>query len=60
MNAAEIIQELPKLTDSERRAIRQALLELAIKNEDIAACNQAATDAAVMFDRMEEKNLSRR
>jgi len=59
MSATEIISELPKLTESDRRAIRQMLLEIASRHEDIAACNEAATEGAMMFDRMEEEDARR-
>jgi hypothetical protein len=36
MSAAEIIRELPKLTEADRRAIREGLLEIANANPDIA------------------------
>ena len=55
MSAAEIIRELPKLTEAERRAVRQTLLDLANQNEDIAACNQAALEGAALLDRMESQ-----
>ena len=56
MSVAEIIEELPKLTDSERRTIRQILLEIANQDEDVALCNQAALEGAIMFDRMEDND----
>lgn len=56
MSAAQIIDELPKLTEAERRAVREKLLELAQENQDIAACNQAALDGALMLDRLEDKD----
>ena len=59
MSATEIIHELPKLTEMDRRAIRQMLLEIANRDEDVAACNQAATEGAMMFDRMEEEDGKR-
>jgi hypothetical protein len=59
MGAAEILNELPKLTEAERRAVRQRLLELAEENEAIALSNQVALDGAVMLDRMEDKDASR-
>ena len=59
MSATEIIQELPKLTEAERRAVRQVLSELAAENEDIQACNQAALEGALMLDRMEEEDARR-
>ena len=59
MSATEIINELPKLTEAERRAVRHKLSELASQNEDIALCNQAAVEGAMMLDRMEEKDARR-
>ena len=59
MSATEILNELPKLTEAERRAVRQVLLELAEQNEDVAACNQAALEGAMMFDRMEDEDARR-
>ncbi|HXD00014.1 MAG TPA: hypothetical protein VN048_11780 [Verrucomicrobiae bacterium] len=56
MSATEIINELPKLTDTERRAVRQGLLDLANRDEDIALCNQAALEGALMLDRLEEQD----
>jgi hypothetical protein len=59
MSASEIIQELPKLSELDRRAIRQMLLNIANRDEDIAACNQSATEGAMMFDRLEDADASR-
>jgi len=59
MSATEIINELPKLTEAERRAVRQKLSELAAENEDIALCNQAALEGALMLDRMEDEDARR-
>jgi len=56
MSATEIINELPKLTEAERRAVRQKLLELAAENEDVEFCNRAALEGAMMLDRMEEED----
>ena len=42
MSATEILNELLKLTEAERRAVRQKLLELASENEAVALCDQAA------------------
>lgn len=60
MSATEIINELPKLTETERRAVRQKLLELAAEHEDVALCNQAALEGAMMLDRMEEDDALER
>jgi hypothetical protein len=59
VSATEIINELPKLTEAERRLVRQRLLELASENQDIAAGNQAADDGAMMLDRMEDDDARR-
>ena len=55
VSATEIIQELPKLSPAQRRTVRRVLSDLAAKEEDVQLCNQAATEAAMMFDRMEEE-----
>ena len=59
MSATEILNELPKLTEAERRLVRQRLLELAEENDAVALCNQAALDGARMLDRMEDKDARR-
>ena len=59
MSAAEIIKELPKLTEPDRRAIREVLLEIANQDQDIALCNQAALEGALMLDRMEDEDARR-
>jgi hypothetical protein len=56
MSASEIIEELPKLTENEKRLIRRRLVELAAENADIEACNEAATQGALILDRMEEED----
>jgi hypothetical protein len=59
VSATEIIQELPKLSPAERRTVRRVLADLAAKEEDVQLCNQVATKAAMMFDRMEEEDARR-
>ena len=59
MSAAEIIRELPKLTEADRRAVREALLEIANENPDVALCNQSALEGAIMLDRMEDDDARR-
>jgi hypothetical protein len=56
VSATDIINELPKLTEAELRLVRQRLLELAARNQDIEFCDQAALDGAAMLDRMEEED----
>ncbi len=53
MSVTEIIEELPRLPESDRRAIREVLLEIANEDPDVALCNQAALEGAQMLDRME-------
>ena len=59
MSAAEILNELPKLTEAERRAVHQRLLELAEENEGVALCDRAAMEGARMQDRMEDEDARR-
>ena len=53
MSATEIIDELPRLTELDRRAVRQKLLELADATEDIRVCNATAAEGAALLDRIE-------
>jgi Fe-S-cluster formation regulator IscX/YfhJ len=57
MSAAKIIEELPKLSPAEVRLVRQRLIELAALNDDVAHCDQAALEGAMMLDRL-ERNFS--
>jgi hypothetical protein len=59
VSTTEIIKELPKLSETDRRAIREVLLEIANENPDIALCNQAALEGAQVLDRMEEEDARR-
>ena len=59
VSTTEIIQELPKLSQAERRTVRRVLSDLAAKEEDVQLCNQVATEAAMMSDRMEEEDARR-
>jgi hypothetical protein len=59
VSASEIIKELPKLSEAERRAVREGLLEIANQDPDVALCNQSALDGALMLDRMEDKDARR-
>ena len=55
VSASEIIKELPKLSEADRRAIRDGLLEIANQDSDVAMCNQAALDGVLMLDHMENE-----
>ena len=59
MSATQIINELPKLTEADRRAVRKKLQELAGENADVQLCNEMALEGAMMLDRMEEKDARR-
>ena len=62
MSAIDIIKELPRLTEADRRHIREVLLEIANENPDVALSNQSALDGARLLDRMEDddaRNSSR-
>lgn len=56
MSATQIIQDLPKFTEPERRAIWQVLAELAAEHEDVRACNQAASEGALMLGCMVQED----
>ena len=55
MSASEIIKELPKLSEADRRAIRDGLLEIANQDSDVAMCNQATLDGVLMLNHMENE-----
>ncbi len=59
MSTAEIIKELPRLTESERREIREKLLELVKQDVDVKACDEAAIEGARLLDRTEEEDARR-
>ncbi len=54
MSASEIIKELPKLSEAERRAMLDKLRELAVRDEDVRMCEQTADEQAAQLDRLEE------
>jgi len=59
MSATDIIRELSKLTEADRRAIREVLLEIANKDPDVALCNQTAQEGALTLDGLENDDASR-
>jgi hypothetical protein len=59
VSASEIIKELPRLSEAERRAIREGLLEIANQDPDVALSNQSALEGALMLDRMESDDAQR-
>ena len=58
MSAAEIINELPRLSEAEVRLVRQRLIELAAQTEDVALCDQAALEGAMILDRLEAEDAT--
>jgi len=54
VSASEIIKELPKLSEAERRAMLDKLRELAVRDEDVRMCEQTADEQAAQLDRLEE------
>jgi hypothetical protein len=54
VSASEITKELPKLSESERRAVLEKLRELAVRDEEVQACEDAADEQAAELDRLEE------
>jgi hypothetical protein len=54
VSASEIIDQLPKLSEAERRAVLNKLRELAVRDEEIRICEQAADEQAAELDRLEE------
>jgi hypothetical protein len=54
VSASEIIKELPKLSEAERRAVLNKLRELAVRDEDVRLREQAGDEQAAELDRLEE------
>jgi DNA-binding NarL/FixJ family response regulator len=54
VSASEIIKELPKLSEAERRAVLEKLRELAVHDEEVRVCEEAADEQAAELDRLEE------
>ena len=60
MSATEIINELPKLTEAERRTVLNKLRELARRGDDARVGRPAADEQAATWDRMEEASVDYR
>jgi len=58
--ATEIINELPKLTEAERRAVLNKLRELDQRDERTRTGDAAAQEQAAAMDRMEEQAVTYR
>ncbi len=59
MSVAEIIEELPRLTEAERRAVRGRLIELANRDPEVEVCDVAAIQGAQLLDRLEAEDARR-
>ena len=59
MSTTDILKELPKLSEADRRAVREKLLELAAEHEDVARCDAAAIAGARLLDKLEEEDARR-
>lgn len=55
MSFSEILEEIPKLSLTERREIFLQVLSLEPEEEDLAICDQAASEGFAMIDLMEAK-----
>ena len=56
MSMAEILEELPRLSASERRALGRKLIELEPEREDNQTCDAMAREGFAMLDRMETED----
>lgn len=54
MSVAEIMQEIPRLSLSERRMLTNKLLELEPEREVMDMCDQLTDEALQVLDRMED------
>ncbi len=59
MSLSEIIEELPRLSLRERRALVRTLIDLEPGQEDLKTCDHLADEAIQMLDRMEEEDAAR-
>ena len=55
----EIIQQLPKLTPAERRAVQDKLRDLALEDDEVRLCDAAAVAGAQLLDQMEDEDARR-
>ena len=53
MSAAQIIDELAKLTPADLLAVRRKLIEISEENEGVALCDAAALEGAQLLDKLE-------
>jgi riboflavin synthase alpha subunit len=53
MSFTEIIEQLPKLSDKERRELCRRVIDLESEQEDMMLCDHIAREGFAMLDRME-------
>jgi hypothetical protein len=56
MSRVEILEELPRLSLSERRALSRKLIELEPEREDNEICDAMAREGFAMLDQMETED----
>jgi hypothetical protein len=54
---AEVIKELPRLVEIDGRHIREALLQIANGNPDVALANPSALSGSQLLDRLENAQI---
>jgi hypothetical protein len=58
MSMVEILEELPRLSPSERRALSRKLIELEPEHEDNEICDAMAREGFAMLDQMEAEDAA--
>ena len=56
MSVSEIIRELPRLSQQERRDVRRHLTEIEEVDADVRACDAAALEGAMTLDKLEAED----
>jgi hypothetical protein len=59
MSMAEIIDELPRLTHSERRELCRKIVEIESEGEDLDLCDETAREGFAMLDQMDAQDAPR-
>ena len=57
MSFSEILEEIPKLSATERREIFLQVLSLEPEEEDLAVCDHSASEGFAMLDLLEAKQI---
>lgn len=56
MSFAEILEEIPKLSNSERREICLQVLSLEAESNDLAICDHVASEGFALLEEMEAED----